>query len=206
MNLSTFLKKLTTLRVAGSRALPAPHKALLLLSVMQMMEYGEIRENMILISPELVARFKDNWYALVHNWDSSPNFSLPFYHLKSSGFWHLQTFPGKEILLTSSNSIRSFAALKEAVAYAYFDDEVYELLQDAHNRDLAKQALVATYLGGQPARESPYGLFDKVAEQMLCESPAEYRLEIAKADEEELFVRGGVFKKVVPKVYNYTVS
>jgi len=31
---------------------------------------------------------------------------LPFYHLKSNGFWHLPTLPGKEIALISSHSIK----------------------------------------------------------------------------------------------------
>ena len=40
--------------------------------------------------------------------------------------------------------------------------------------------------------------------QILHESPVEYKREIAASDEEEIFVRSGVFKKVIPRVYNYT--
>ena len=192
------------LKVDRSKGAPAPHKAILLLSVIQAIEVGEIEENKIFITPELVARFKDNWHMLVKNEKFNPNFSLPFYHLKSDGFWHLKTEPGREILLTSSSSIKSFASLKSTVAYAYFDDEVYVLLMSAENRALAKQTLLVTYLNGQQLEDKEYNLFQDVERQILHESPVEYKREIAASDEEEIFVRSGVFKKVIPRVYNYT--
>ena len=204
MDISPFIRKLNKLRVAHVKGSPAPHKAILLLSVIESMEYGEIAENKIFITPELVARFKDNWHSLVHSDKFNPNFSLPFYHLKSDGFWHLQTLPGMEVLLTSSGSIKSFSGLKSAVAYAYFDGTVYELLCNQHNRDIVQQTLLATYLGGQQIKRSGYDLFHEVENQILHEPASEYKNDVAAADEEEIFVRGGVFKKVVPRVYNYT--
>jgi putative restriction endonuclease len=204
MSISFFLKKLSKLRVDLTKGAPAPHKAVLLLSVIQGMEDGEIRENKIIITPELVARFKDNWSMLVHSDQFSPNFSLPFYHLKSGGFWHLHTHPGMEVLLTSSGSIKSFSGLKSAVAYASLDEGVYELLLNRVNRELAIQTLLITYLGGQQLKRSGYDLFRNVENQILNEPASEYQSGIAAADEEEIFVRGGVFKKVVPRVYNYT--
>jgi putative restriction endonuclease len=204
MELSTIIRKLSKLRVAQSNGLPAPHKAILLLSVVQSIESGEINENKIFITPELVARFKDNWHLLVHDSKFNPNFSLPFYHLKSEGFWHLKTFPGREILLTASHSIKSFTALKNTVAYASLDDAFFEVLLNQHSRDIIKQTLLDRYLNGQTINEKGYDLFHSVENQILTESPAEYQKEISKSDEEEIFVRGGVFKKVIPKVYNYT--
>ncbi len=222
MNVSSFLKQLTKLRVAHVNGTPAPHKAVLLLSVIQGMEGGDIGENKIFITPELVARFKDNWHMLVHSDQFSPNFSLPFYHLKSGGFWHLHTHPGMEVLLTSSGSIKSFSGLKNAVAYACLDEGVYDLLLKRVNRELAIQTLLTTYLGGQQLKRSGYDLFQVYEQQILCEPPALYgtsggchsagsaqikaalRNDASMDDEEEIFVRGGVFKKVVPRVYNYT--
>ncbi len=204
MTTAIFVRKIAKLKVDRSKGAPAPHKAILLLSVIQAIEVGEIQENKIFITPELVARFKDNWHMLVKNEMFNPNFSLPFYHLKSDGFWHLKTEPGREILLTSSNSIKSFAALKNTVAYAYFDDEVYVFLMNAENRTLVKQTLLATYLNGQQIEDRGYNLFQDVERQILHESPVEYRETIAPFDEEDIFVRIGAFKRVVPKVYNYT--
>jgi putative restriction endonuclease len=204
MNIAAFAKKLGRLRIDRSKGAPAPHKAVLLLSVVQSIEYGEVTDNRVYITAELVARFKDNWHAYVRDNSFTPNFSLPFYHLKSDGFWHLRTLPGRELLLTSSHSIRSFRALKDAVAYAYFDEGVYALLQDQGNRDIIKQTLLIAYLNGAPMQEQRYDLFHEVEAKILNEPAVAYRREVAASDEEELFVRSGVFKKVVPKIYNYS--
>ncbi len=101
MDIIAFTRKLTKLKVDRTKGAPAPHKAVLLLSLIQSIECGDIQENKVYIVPELVARFKDNWHLLVKNEKFNPNFSLPFFHLKNDGFWFLRTEPGKEILLTS---------------------------------------------------------------------------------------------------------
>jgi len=110
--LEKFIGKFSQLRVDRSKGAPAPHKPILRLSIITEIKKGNITDNKIYITPELVAQFKDYWHQLVHNPIFSSDFSLPFYHLKSDGFWFLHTFVGKEILLTSSNSIKSFGQLK----------------------------------------------------------------------------------------------
>jgi hypothetical protein len=44
-------------------------------------------------------------------------------------------------------------------------------------------------------------LFESVNEQILHDTPVEYLHIIEGADEEEVFIRSGVFKKVVPRIY-----
>jgi len=51
--------------------------------------------------------------------------SNPFWHLKSDGFWHLQY--GKE---PQEGATPSKRWLKENVANAYFDDDLWVLLQN----------------------------------------------------------------------------
>src|SRR5690606_5456630 len=129
---------------------------------------------------------------------------LPFYHLKSEGFWTLQTKAGQEILLTKSFSIRSFSQLKEAVAYASFSEDLYALLQDAGNRVLLIDMLIQTYLGAPGNQYADRSIIREVERQMLHEPTAVYREEVGRADEEELFIRSGVFKRLIPRIYNYT--
>ncbi|MDO7854670.1 hypothetical protein [Hymenobacter convexus] len=91
---------------------------------------GTIQGNRIEITPELIAAFK----AICTDLGTSAlftaaNFALPFYHLRSDGFWHLHTWPGLEILLTRSGSIRSFRHLRDVVAYAALDADLWLLLQ-----------------------------------------------------------------------------
>lgn len=206
--LSSYIRQFTKLRVDRSKGEPAPHKAILLLSIIDGIQYKEITENRIYISPELVARFKDNWHRLVQNNKFTSNFALPFYHLKSEGFWFLQTILGKEVLLTSSHSIKSFAQLKEVVDYAYLSEDLFNLLTNEHIANALKQTLMSSYF---PKATYIYesetsGVINEVVSQILHEAPASYKLKADSFDEEEIFIRGGLFKKVVPKVYNFTCS
>ncbi len=199
-----YLKKLTLLNRASKDGEKAPHKPILLLSIIESIEVGDIRENRIEITAELIARFRDNWSRLVASNTFQPNFSLPFFHMKSQGFWHLQTYVGKEIVITSSSSIKSFAQLKESVEYAYFDDALFEVLLQPKARGEIYQILIAKYFNGHGSIQKQGGLFEILANQILNDTSKEYQRLIEKADEEEVFVRCGVFKKVVPKIYDYS--
>ena len=172
--------------------------------MIQSIACGETRENKIEITPQLVARFKDNWNWLVKESFFKPNFALPFYHLTSDKFWNLQTFTGKEILLTSSLSIRSFSQLREAVAYAFLDDNLFALLSQAATREALYHFLLGHYFKATKQSYLKTGLFEEVTDQILNDPPATYQQLVETADEEEIFIRCGVFKRVVPKIYNYT--
>lgn len=206
--LSRYVRKFGKLRVDRSKGEPAPHKAILLLSVIDSIQHYEITENKIYISPELVARFKDNWHKLVTTNKFTSNFSLPFYHLKSEGFWFFKTLIGREILLTSSHSIKSFAHLKEVIDYAYLSDDLFQLISNQQSSNILKHTLLTTYFPTVNYNNTSDNndVINEVVNQILHEAPAAYRIKADNFDEEELFIRGGVFKKVVPKVYNFTCS
>lgn len=87
----------------------------------------------VYITPELVSTFKDFWSQLVYT-PHTANFALPFYHLRSEGFWHLFIKPGHELALTSSHSIKSLSSLQSAVAWASLDEDLYWLLQQVESR------------------------------------------------------------------------
>jgi putative restriction endonuclease len=199
-----FIKKIGSLNRATVNGLKAPHKPILLLSVIESIAFGEIVENKIEISPLLVARFKDNWNRLVNNNIFQPNFALPFFHMQKEGFWKLKTYFGKEILITSSHSIKSFSQLKESVAYSYLDSNLFALIQNPKTRDEIYRFITVKYFGKPETIHKQYGLVDEVTEQILNEPSIEYQKQIEIADDEEIFVRCGVFKRVVPKIYDYT--
>ncbi|MEI7629225.1 MAG: HNH endonuclease [Bacteroidota bacterium] len=199
-----FIKKIGSLNRATVNGLKAPHKPILLLSVIESIAFGEIVENKIEISPLLVARFKDNWNRLVNTNIFQPNFALPFFHMQKEGFWKLKTYFGKEILITSSHSIKSFSQLKESVAYSYLDSNLFALIQNPKTRDEIYRFITVKYFGKNDTIHKQYGLVDEVTEQILNEPSIEYQKQIEIADDEEIFVRCGVFKRVVPKIYDYT--
>jgi putative restriction endonuclease len=202
-HLEKYIRKFSDLRIDRSKGATAPHKPILLLSIITEIEKGNITENKIYITPELVARFKDYWHQLVNNPIFSPNFSLPFFHLKSEGFWFLNTFIGKEILLTSSQSIKSFGHLKDVVDYASFDEMLYELLIVTQTRLILRNVLLDIYFNHAAISESNKTI-SEISTQILNDPAIIYKTRAEHFDEEEVFVRGGVFKKEIPRIYNYS--
>lgn len=191
----------------------APHKPILLLAIIQLIEKEEINSNYIEITPELVLEFKEIWSKLVET-PHLCNFSLPFYHLKSEPFWKLITKNGIEIPTTSSNSIKSLSSLQENLSYAQLDYELFHLLQNKEIRLIFTQALLDQYFENTKNnfyQSKEIDLFTQLENQILTESKNEYseRIEILKNKlskeefQEEIFVRGGVFKREIPKIYNY---
>lgn len=204
--LKKYLNAFVKLKRATKNGIKAPHKPLLLLSVIQLMAKGEIVNNEIKITPQLVAYYKDNWNWLVKESFFKQNFALPFYHLKSEGFWHLKVNFGQSIHLTSSLSIKSFSQLNESIEYAYLDEELFAVLIQVETREILYQFLLKHYFGTYCESSLKVRIIDEVADQILHEPPGIYKQIIEKSDEEEIFIRCAVFKKVIPQIYNYTCS
>lgn len=205
LTLTYYITRFQKLKTASVDKIKAPHKPVLLLSIIQSIEHNEILENKIYITPQLVARFKDNWHHLVHSSKFTANFSLPFFHLRSENFWFLKTLPGRELLLTSSGSIRSFSHLKEVVEYAYFDPNLFMLLKDWATREELKNILLKHYFHIHSyVFSDQLSLVAEIENEMLHEPAAVYKRQAQTFDDEEVFIRCGVFKKLVPQIYNYT--
>ncbi|MGI4872661.1 MAG: HNH endonuclease [Janthinobacterium lividum] len=209
--LADYLRRFQKLRVASSRQHgEAPYKPALLLAVLEGVAEGSIQHNRIEITPELIAAFK----AICTDLGTSAqftagNFSLPFYHLRSDGFWHLHPWPGLEILLTSSGSVRSFRHLRDVLAYAALDADLWQLLLVPADRAALRQALLTRYFpqtqGRYRARAGQAALAD-LRRQMLEEPAATYRTHVQHADELDLTVRSGVFKRLVLEAYDNTCA
>lgn len=121
----------------------APHKPLLLLSVLDLFEQGRITSNLIELTPDLGESFTRYWTRIMPP-DRRGNLALPFFHLRSDGLWHLVPKPGKRGALKVAQ-IRSLTRLQDAVIGARLDDELYELLQAQRPRDLLWTVLVESY-------------------------------------------------------------
>jgi putative restriction endonuclease len=122
----------------------APHKPLLLLAVMDLFAEGGITINLIELTPDLGDLFTLYW-ACVMPPDRRGNVALPFFHLRSEGFWHLLPRPGQEAFLSTTRQIRSAGQLRDTVLGARLDEELYALLGVEQSRDLLRAALIQTY-------------------------------------------------------------
>ena len=80
-----WLAVLGRLRIDTKNGNPAPHKPLLLLTVIEMVEKGILKEPILLFSGELTFRFLALWPVVSARRNQPPEIWLPFYHLKTSG-------------------------------------------------------------------------------------------------------------------------
>lgn len=189
----------------------APHKPILLLSVIDCFDAGYINSEKIYITAELMAYFKSNWNSYVMT-GHTMNFTLPFFHMSREPFWILVEKRGYEIELTSSNSIKSFNALYRATDYAEIDKELVILFLNTESRSLLKEVLLQFYFPLSVQQKTNIHYLDSIAKDILNESGIPYRRKLEKISkfmdeeeyEEEIFLRGSVFKQYIPKIYDHT--
>lgn len=127
----------------------APHKAILLLSVIDLIETSVITSNRVYYSRELDSQFRHNWIRYVAYLDGhSARSSTPFFHLSYEPFWSLIINPDcskTEKELADARIYMNPDKMKEAVEYAVMDRDLFELLQDSCVRAKYRVLLISTY-------------------------------------------------------------
>src|SRR5215210_4458438 len=98
----------------------APHKPLLLLSVLDLFEQGRITTNLIELTPDFGDLFTRYWTRTMPP-ERRGNLALPFFHLRGDGFWHLVPKPGKQDVLEATGQFKSLARLRDTVIGARLD-------------------------------------------------------------------------------------
>jgi putative restriction endonuclease len=192
----------------------APHKPVLLISILQAIKAKIIKENEINISPELICLYKSNWNSLVIT-KHVCNFALPFFHLskEKKKFWHIISNPGFESALTLKESISSLNELNGYISIAKLNDDLFALAQNETANKYLQQVLLQEYfpdntLGVDKNANWQLDLFNDIEQKILHEPSEIYRKEIKRLivqkDEEEIFLRGSIFKREIPKIYNNT--
>jgi putative restriction endonuclease len=186
----------------------APHKPLLLLAVMDLFAQGTITSNLIEPSSDLGELFTLYW-ARVMPPDRRGNLALPFFHLKSDGFWHLVPRPGKESFLAAVRQISSINQLRDTVLGAQMDEELYALLCAEESRNLLRVVLTETYfvLEVQPALVEQ-GIINTESfhySQTLLEQVRTKHLQEEPTDTEDYSpaVRDQGFRRAVVTAYNH---
>lgn len=203
-NLNYYVSKLTKLRVDRAHGSVAPHKPILLLSVIELIEQGVLRHNQIPLSAELIAAFLKLWQQLgstAYNAD----IGMPYFHLRSDGFWHLKPNSGFEALLSSGAKIRAVGVLRQAVEYAYLEDELFELLQQPIPRNLLITTLLNFWFADKTQQLQEVlriNAFAEFQQELLATGGKIYEESVLK-DETKTIVRDAAFRKVIISIYEY---
>ena len=102
-------------------------KPALVIAVIDAVAAGEVKNNQI--------RFQDieaRYISTLEKWQPEKTpLKYPFYHMESDGFWHLKWI-GEQSTKRISPSAKF---LRENIEYAYFDNALWDLLQDEEARN-----------------------------------------------------------------------
>ena len=124
-----------------------PHKAVLLLSILTLIENGTITENKIHLNKTIANTFASTWGDYLHN-SKIPSVWIPFWYMKSESFWHFKALADENILqnLLCFAGHPSVGQMRSVIKYAYVDEELFSLIQNREDCSKLKEALIETYL------------------------------------------------------------
>ncbi len=133
---------------SGVTAHQAPHKPFLLLCVLDLFDSEKISSNLVEITEDLTELFVRYWERVLP-FGRPGNLALPFFHLRSEGFWHL--LPRHENVGLGPQ-ITSMTRLREEAIGARLDEELYDLMRSKENRDRLRHVLIETYFSPETRR------------------------------------------------------
>ena len=205
--LQKYVRKMGRLRIDKAHG-AAPHKPLLLLAVIAMIEGGQMHENKIYPSPDLAETFMKYWSRVTNR---RPNIALPFFHLRSDGFWHLHANVGYEKVLNATDRMAATSRLREVIAHATLDDDLFVLLADAHHREIIRQTLIHVYFPNRINEiETLIAEEQKIAQySQLLIHDAKFPFASQKPTAsipEEAPIRSAGFRQAIIGLYDYTCA
>jgi len=183
----------------------APHKPILLLSVIELISQKKIEANRIYLNVELISTFQKYWSSVGSHLHRS-SINLPFYHLTGDGFWHLK-FKYDSIKDIGTPSLK---VLNENVSYAYLDEELFQFIILPESRMQLLRVLINKWFSDK--QDEINSLFQIDAFQDFQNRLKEmggkiYSPDELKTEEEETaIVRDATFRKVVTSVYNHSCA
>lgn len=122
----------------------APHKPLLLLSVLDLFAEGNVKENLIALTPSLCDLFSAYWSRVMPP-ERRGNIAMPFFHLTGDDFWHLVPQDGSEAVIQSGRRLRSIRKLHDHTQGARLDDALFALLSSEEPRDVLRATLIEAH-------------------------------------------------------------
>lgn len=140
-DLETAIEQIRRIRGYRRDGKEKPHKLVLLLAVLDLIEDGIISDNRIYLSLELEERFS-RYFALVANEGDWCQVSLPFFHLRSSGFWFHKIKPHREATYSGMRTPWGGRRnITKNIEFAYLSERLFSIMQDSAARKVLKRVL-----------------------------------------------------------------
>ena len=144
-----YIETFKNLRTNNKYGRKSPHKAILMLAVIELYEQNILTDNEIFYDENLKSMFLKVWNRVL---PEEPLFHseayLPFWYLQNDSFWHIVPIRGKEeilSLMSDTNIKPSEAKLNDSVKYAELDEDLCFLMTLPSGRSSLKRALLETY-------------------------------------------------------------
>ena len=139
-----YLHDFVSLKTAIVSGRPAPHKAILLLAIMELISEGQFKNNHIVLTEDLVERFNKIW-------DQHISKNAPFQQRVATPYWHLQNEPFYTLYFNDGTKAGQIAnqysvSKLRQIVYASLDYELFELIQVDSCRDELSTVLIINYL------------------------------------------------------------
>lgn len=166
--LEKYSKLFSNLHTAKVKGQKAPHKAILLLAIIELIEKEIINSTHIELSEELVECFKETWKCnLGHFSIFCSDIAKPFFHMQHESFWKLVDYEEACVKMVAEDSMwidddkskktlpngsYSLRTMRQTFAYAEIDNTLFQLLHNANARAMLRGILINEYLKNQPAK------------------------------------------------------
>lgn len=171
IELGHYANAFSNLHTAKMKEHKAPHKAVLLLAIIDLVEDGMIATPRIVLSDELIDRFNQVWHHYLGiSAIFSPDITKPFFHMQHERFWRLVEFAESDLSLAAEcypyvegykqtkelpTGAYSIKAMRNTFQFAEIDGLLFQLLQNADARAMLRVILINEYLTNQPTKTMP---------------------------------------------------
>lgn len=156
--LSNYTQAFRKMKRAALRGYTAPHKPILLLSVLQLVEEGTIKTNKISLDEALINKFAWMWAQYVDDGGQKDKMMVadgleldivrkypfkcridnPYFHMQSEPFWRL--IPSNDYVKRNGYNLQ---ALKQCFECAEIDAELLELMKVSEMRSRMRCVLIS---------------------------------------------------------------
>lgn len=145
--LDEYARDFSVMSVGVVKGKKLPHKAILLLGIMKLIEDGIITENRIELGKVIADAFSSSWKKYMGD-AKVPSVWTPFWYLKSESFWHFKSNGNEDLLqgLLSFAGHPSIGQMRPVIKYAYLDKALYDYLENEGCREKLRRILIETYL------------------------------------------------------------
>lgn len=199
-SLTSYADKFGRLNVGRVGDHERPHKPMMLLALLDLFEQGEIKENRITYSPELLELFAE-YFDVVRSEGDQPTPINPFFYLRGDKFWHHHPRPGQEAVLSALRAPQGIKAFQAISDYAHLDDELFALLQHAANRAALRAVLINRYFADRRAKV--VALAERESEIANYQRRLDQDGRVAECASVPEAVRDTAFSRIVRRAYDY---